>query len=49
MIFKSYVKGSIGGYVFNWNSTIVDSEILENNGYGVELALIDDEWYNVWR
>ena len=26
MIFESYEKGYIGGYVFNWNSAIVDFE-----------------------
>ena len=27
VIYESFVKGSIGGYVFNWESVLVDSEI----------------------
>ena len=26
VICKSFVRGSIGGYVFNWESVLVDSE-----------------------
>ena len=44
MIYESYVKESFGGYVFIgiWLSSILES-ILENYGYGVDLALFDDE------
>ena len=44
MIYESYVKESLGGYVFIgiWLSSISES-ILENYGYGVDLALFDDE------
>ena len=44
MIFKSYTKGSIDCYVFIEIQLLsIPKLILENYGYRIDLALIDDE------
>ena len=48
MIFESDTKGYIDYYVFIGSRLLsILKLILENYGYRIDLALINDEWYDV--